>query len=329
MENGRKGREQRGTRRRDLISTEAGLQAPSVATIVHGPEAALVLEEGGEPALAETVQDDDVLGLVGHYLPYRGRHLRSREVHVQDAVGAASVGGDRRWRRTSRAQKEVAGRPQSQEDIPGRPPGRPRYGGPVGDVVPRRRRAGGEGVVHGLSCLWGVVTGQGEDRYLVSLVQEHGGKHDVVHHATQACRLQPPVLEGVPVPGGYISQAPDGVGSEVSVNRRAVHGKEKGRVASQDQDAPGGGGAVAPSVASSREPSCHPPMVVGTEQRVEGTRENVTAGGRQLTKRAARGLGREQGEPYPRDREVVSPRDEPVADSYGVCVEGRATPRVG
>ena len=50
------------TPRGDVISTEAGLQAPSVATVMDGLEAALVWEMGGKPVLAEAVQDDHVVG---------------------------------------------------------------------------------------------------------------------------------------------------------------------------------------------------------------------------------------------------------------------------
>ena len=51
-----------GTPRGDHISTKAGLQAPSVATVMDGLEAATVREMGDMPVPAETVQDDHVMG---------------------------------------------------------------------------------------------------------------------------------------------------------------------------------------------------------------------------------------------------------------------------
>ena len=84
-----------GTPRGDRISTEAGLQAPSVATVMDGPEAASVWEMGGKPAPAEVVQDDHVVGFEVNFLPYVGRHPVALEVHVQDSVWTPLVpGGD-------------------------------------------------------------------------------------------------------------------------------------------------------------------------------------------------------------------------------------------
>ena len=51
-----------GTPRGDRISTEASLQAPSVATVMDGLEAVPVWEMGGKPVPAEAVQGDHVVG---------------------------------------------------------------------------------------------------------------------------------------------------------------------------------------------------------------------------------------------------------------------------
>ena len=75
-----------GTPRGDHISTEAGLQAPSVATVMDGPEAAPVWEMGGKPVPAEAIQDDHVVGFQVNFLPYVERHLVALEVHIQDSV---------------------------------------------------------------------------------------------------------------------------------------------------------------------------------------------------------------------------------------------------
>ena len=86
---------QRGTPRGDPISSEAGLQAPSVATVMDGPEAAPVWEMGGKPVPAEAVQDDHVMGFQVNVLPYAWRHLVALDVHVQDSVWAPlATGGD-------------------------------------------------------------------------------------------------------------------------------------------------------------------------------------------------------------------------------------------
>ena len=50
-----------GTARGDRISTQAGLKAPSVATVMDGLEAAPIWEMGGKPVPAEAVDDDQVV----------------------------------------------------------------------------------------------------------------------------------------------------------------------------------------------------------------------------------------------------------------------------
>ena len=60
---GRERRMQCGTPRGDHISTQTGLQAPSIAAVMDGPEAAPIREMGGKPVPAEFVQDDHVIGL--------------------------------------------------------------------------------------------------------------------------------------------------------------------------------------------------------------------------------------------------------------------------
>ena len=86
---------QSGTPRGDRISTEAGLQAPSVATLMDGPEAAPVWEMGGKPVPAEAVQDDHVVCLQVHCLAYSGRHPVALEVRVKDPVWTSyATGGD-------------------------------------------------------------------------------------------------------------------------------------------------------------------------------------------------------------------------------------------
>ena len=82
-----------GTPRGDHISTEAGLQAPSVATAMDGPEAAPVREMGGKPVPAEAVQDDHVVGFQVNFLPYARRHLVGLEVHIQGLVRAPLATG--------------------------------------------------------------------------------------------------------------------------------------------------------------------------------------------------------------------------------------------
>ena len=84
---------QGGTPRGDHISTEAGLQAPSVATVMDGPEAVSLREMGGRPVPAETVQDDHVMGLQIDVLLDAVRYLVALNVHIQDSVWAALVPG--------------------------------------------------------------------------------------------------------------------------------------------------------------------------------------------------------------------------------------------
>ena len=267
---------------------------------------------------AETVQDDDVVGLVGHCLPYipRPRHLHHRAhrgrillaPRLLPAQGAGACAPTSHGAR-HRAYHHTTGPPPVQPLLP-----------TDGEVRGPRPPPAWYHVAN-----WAPVPGP--PRWLawdVLLGLWTAGDLLVVSGSLPTSPVSPRRCSPYRVLYVHLT------GLQMSSQSwGAVHGKEKGRVAPQDQDAPGGGGAVAPSMASSREPSCHPPMVVGTEQRVEGAGENVVAGGRQLTKRAGRGLGGEQGESYPSDREVVSPRDEPVADSHSVCVEGRATSRVG
>ena len=84
-----------GTPRGDHISTEAGLRAPSIATVMDGSEAASVREMGGKPVPAETVQDDHVMGFQLYFPLHVRRHLVLLNVHIQDSVRAALVpGGD-------------------------------------------------------------------------------------------------------------------------------------------------------------------------------------------------------------------------------------------
>ena len=70
---------------------EASLQAPSIATVMDGPEAASIQEVGGKPVPAETVQDDHVIGLQFYFLPHGQRHLVLLDVHIQDSVRTALV----------------------------------------------------------------------------------------------------------------------------------------------------------------------------------------------------------------------------------------------
>ena len=84
-----------GTPRGDLISTQAGLQAPSVATVMDGLEAAPVWETGGKLVLAEAVQDDHVVRFQFNFLSYAWRHPVALEVHIQDSVWTPlATGGD-------------------------------------------------------------------------------------------------------------------------------------------------------------------------------------------------------------------------------------------
>ena len=86
---------QGGAPRGDHISTEVGLQAPSVATVMDGPEAASVREMGGKPVPAETVQDDHVMGFQIDVPLDALRYLVALDVHIQDSVWAALIpGGD-------------------------------------------------------------------------------------------------------------------------------------------------------------------------------------------------------------------------------------------
>ena len=84
-----------GTPRGDHISTEVGLRAPSVATVMDGLEAAPVWEMGGKPMPAEAVQDDHVVGFQVNFVPYAERHLVALKVHIQDSVWTPpATGGD-------------------------------------------------------------------------------------------------------------------------------------------------------------------------------------------------------------------------------------------
>ena len=84
---------QGGTPRGDHISTEASLQAPSVATVMDGPKAASVREKGGKPVPAETVQDDHIMGLLLDVLLGVAWYLIVLDVHIQDSVRTAFVPG--------------------------------------------------------------------------------------------------------------------------------------------------------------------------------------------------------------------------------------------
>ena len=75
-----------GTPRGDLISIQAGLQAPSVATVMDVPEAVPVWEMGGKPVPAEVVHDDRVVCLEVNFLSYPWRHPVALEVHIKDSV---------------------------------------------------------------------------------------------------------------------------------------------------------------------------------------------------------------------------------------------------
>ena len=176
-----------GTPRGDHFSTEAGLQAPSIATGMDGPEAAPVREKGGMPVPAETVEDDYVMGFLGDLLSGAWRYLTVLDVHVQDAVWAARARcGDGGLHLGG--QDEVSRQPQAQENVPGWPPGRPRRWGPVGNMIPLRRRAAGEGLVHGDLRPGGEVVGKGQDGHCMPLVQEDGSENDVAEEATEANR---------------------------------------------------------------------------------------------------------------------------------------------
>ena len=84
---------QGGTPRGDHISTEAGLQAPSAATVMDGPEAASVRKMGGKPVPAKTVQDGHIMGLQIDVQLDALRYLVALDVHIQDSVWAALVPG--------------------------------------------------------------------------------------------------------------------------------------------------------------------------------------------------------------------------------------------
>ena len=126
---------------------------------MDGPEAASVREKGGEPVPAETVQDDHIMGLLLDVLLGVAWYLIVLDVHIQDSVRTAFAPGGTGGLYLG-GQEEVPRQPQAQEDIPGRPPGRLRRWGPVGHVIPRPRRAAGEGLVHGASLLGGEVVGK-------------------------------------------------------------------------------------------------------------------------------------------------------------------------
>ena len=86
---------QGGKTRGDQISTEAGLRAPSLATVMDGPEAAPVREMGDRPVPAESVQDDHVMGLHIDVPLDALRYLVALDVDIQESVRAALVpGGD-------------------------------------------------------------------------------------------------------------------------------------------------------------------------------------------------------------------------------------------
>ena len=73
---------------------------------------------------------------------------------------------------------------------------------------------------------------------------------------------------------GLLSVGGDGV-----VGRAAVYSQQEGLVASQEEGTPSSGRAVAPGTAPMGESCCKPPMVVGTEERVEWAREDVVPRG--------------------------------------------------
>ena len=84
-----------GTPRGDRISTQASLQAPSVASVMDGPEAAPVWPMGGKPVPAEVVQDDHGVGIQVNLWTYNGRHLVPLEAHIKDSVWTSlATGGD-------------------------------------------------------------------------------------------------------------------------------------------------------------------------------------------------------------------------------------------
>ena len=83
-----------GTPRGDLISTEASLQAPSFATVMDGPEVALIREMGGKPVPAETVHDEYVVYPPLNLFTRARRDLVVLEVYIKDSVWASpSIGG--------------------------------------------------------------------------------------------------------------------------------------------------------------------------------------------------------------------------------------------
>ena len=78
-----------GTPRGDLISTEAGLQAPSFATVMDGPKAAPIREMGGKPVLAEPVQDEHVVYPPLNLFTRARRDWVVLEVYIKDSVWAS------------------------------------------------------------------------------------------------------------------------------------------------------------------------------------------------------------------------------------------------
>ena len=83
-----------GTPRGDLIATEAGLKAPSIATVMDGPKAMPVWETGRKPVLAEAAHDDHVVCLQVNFLSYAWRPI-ALEVHIKDSVWTPpSTGAD-------------------------------------------------------------------------------------------------------------------------------------------------------------------------------------------------------------------------------------------
>ena len=142
---------------------------------------------GGKPVPAETVQDDHVMGLQIDVPLDALRYLVALDVHIQDSVWAApGTGGDGGLHLGG--QEEVSRQPQAQDDVPGWPPGRPRCRGPVGNVIPLRRRVAGEGLVHSGPRQGGEVVGKGQDGHRMPFVQKNGSEDDVAEEATEVRR---------------------------------------------------------------------------------------------------------------------------------------------
>ena len=75
---------------------------------------------------------------------------------------------------------------------------------------------------------------------------------------------------------GYGPETADRVGG---VGRGAFHSQQEGFVTPEDEGTPSSGRAVAPGTAPLGESGCKPPMVVGTEERVERAGEDVVPRG--------------------------------------------------